>query len=152
MKATLNTVFYFLILLSVSSTAQSQKMLSNAPESPKKQSFLQPTNSAFFAKQAEVVKTTPKAMVKSFTAQPEWKVRQGSSLHSVLQEWSNRAGWNLVWNSEYSYTLQASATFKGDYISATKQLFDALGDMNPPIYPELYQGNYVLQVGNKPSR
>jgi len=151
MKTIFNISYILIVTLFLPLTANAQKMLSNTNELTKKNSFHEPTNSAFFAKQAESIKKMPNVTVKPFIAAPEWKASRGSDLHSVLQQWSTRAGWSLVWNSEYSYTLLADATFKGDYISAVKELFEALDGIHPNIYPELYKGNYVLKVSNKPS-
>lgn len=79
-----------------------------------------------------------------------WEIIRGKDLRAQLDGWSTTAGWSLVWDSEYSYSIQANASFKGDYISAVKKLFSALGeDVNPKLYPELYQGNRVLKVTNQ---
>lgn len=79
-----------------------------------------------------------------------WDIIRGKDLRAQLDGWSTAAGWSLVWDSEYSYSIQANASFKGDYISVVKQLFSALGeDVNPKLYPELYQGNRVLKVTNQ---
>ncbi|PHZ32584.1 hypothetical protein CS537_06175 [Yersinia mollaretii] len=95
---------------------------------------------------------TTKASGSAYTyTAPEktWQITRGTDLRTQLDNWSTTAGWSLVWDSEYSYLIQANASFKGDYISAVKQLFTALGDINPNLYPELYQGNYVLKVSNQ---
>jgi hypothetical protein len=80
-----------------------------------------------------------------------WRLRAGAPLRDVLYDWSRRAGWTLVWDSEYQYTLDADAQFSGDFPAAVTQLFHALGDLNPPLYPALYQGNRVLAVKALPS-
>ena len=81
-----------------------------------------------------------------------WSVHREAELRDVLYGWSTRAGWSLVWDSEYSYQMQADAVFEGDYVSAVKQLFAALGKINPPLYPQIYQGNRVLVVKAQPNR
>lgn len=79
-----------------------------------------------------------------------WNVRRDRDLRDQLYDWTQRAGWGLVWDSEYSYVIQASAVFQGDFTSAVQQLFDALGDLDPPLYPEIYEGNRVLVVKSQP--
>ncbi|MCB5309626.1 toxin co-regulated pilus biosynthesis Q family protein [Yersinia massiliensis] len=101
--------------------------------------------------QKQPTPNTAKASTYTYTA-PEktWQIIRGTDLRAQLDSWSTAAGWSLVWDSEYSYLIQANASFKGDYISAVKQLFTALGDdVNPNLYPELYQGNFVLKVSNQ---
>ncbi|HFS8112827.1 TPA: toxin co-regulated pilus biosynthesis Q family protein [Enterobacter asburiae] len=164
MKSTINFTSALFCLLLFPLTGQAQKMLSKDSESSMKGPLLETKSNGSMLNKIEITSVaqeavetiTPvnpfKASTKPYVTGHQWIATKGTPLHTVLQDWSDKAGWSLVWNSEYNYTLQANATFRGDYISAIKQLFDALGDMNPPIYPELYQGNFVLQIGNKPSR
>lgn len=84
------------------------------------------------------------------TAANAWRVNSGAALSDVLYDWSQRAGWTLVWDSDYRYTMDASAVFQGDFPSAVTQLFSALGTLNPPLYPALYHGNQVLVVKAQP--
>jgi hypothetical protein len=81
-----------------------------------------------------------------------WTVKRGSELRDVLYDWSKQAGWTLVWESEYSYLLQADAAFNGDFVAALSQLFDALRDVNPPLFPEVFKGNRVVLVKNQPTK
>ena len=81
-----------------------------------------------------------------------WTVRRDVDLREQLDAWSQRAGWSLVWDSEYSYVMQANAVFTGDFVSAVTQLFSALGSVNPALYPEVFQGNQVLVVKGQPRR
>lgn len=55
---------------------------------------------------------------------------RGASLRQTLQRWAQVSGWqDIVWKlpNEADYTLGASARFKGDFLSATRALIDALG-------------------------
>ncbi|MBV8046450.1 MAG: toxin co-regulated pilus biosynthesis Q family protein [Paludibacterium sp.] len=80
-----------------------------------------------------------------------WRVSNGAALRDTLYDWGQRAGWTLVWDSEYRYTLDADAVFSGDFPAAVTQLFNTLGELNPPLYPAIYQGNRVLVVKALPS-
>lgn len=158
MKIFSNLTSVILFTLLFPSASQAQKMPGKDAQPPMNGPLLETKTDKFLLNKKESTnkQLTPVNPFKDSSAlymeSAEWKAAKGRPLQSVLQEWSDNAGWSLVWNSEYNYVLQANATFRGDYISAIKQLFDALGETNPPIYPELYQGNYVLQVGNKPGR
>ncbi|WP_183085126.1 toxin co-regulated pilus biosynthesis Q family protein [Trinickia fusca] len=81
-----------------------------------------------------------------------WTVARDGQLQAVLTDWCRRAGWTLVWKSEYSYRIDAEATFNGDFVSAVTSMLAALGNVSPPIYPDIYKGNRVLVIKNNPSR
>lgn len=85
-------------------------------------------------------------------APQHWEVPRDAQLQSVLADWCRRAGWTLVWQSDYSYRIEASATFDGDFVVATTAMLTALGHVSPPIYPEIYKGNRVVVIKNDPSR
>lgn len=113
--------------------------------------ILQQTKSVF-QKNQPVINTSKVSSATAIHAATEknWEIMRGKDLRTQLDSWSTAAGWSLVWESEYSYSIQANASFKGDYISVVKQLFSALGeDVTPKLYPELYQGNRVLKVSNQ---
>jgi hypothetical protein len=82
---------------------------------------------------------------------PMWPVAKDAQLQAVLSDWCRRAGWTLVWHSEYSYRLDAAANFDGDFVAAVTALFNGMRTVVPPIYPEIYRGNRVLVVKNTPS-
>jgi len=80
-----------------------------------------------------------------------WVVREGESLQAVLRDWTEREGWKLVWNSEYSYQLSSSAKFDGDFIQATTELLKSMSTVRPLVTGSFYQGNKTLVVGNDSS-
>ncbi|EPX83527.1 toxin co-regulated pilus biosynthesis Q family protein [Salipiger mucosus] len=77
-----------------------------------------------------------------------WPVFAGSSLEETLKDWGDRAGWTIHWNSEYSYPIEASAEFEGNFISAVNALFNAFDSITPAIQGDLFKGNNVLVVSN----
>jgi len=81
-----------------------------------------------------------------------WKVPRDAQLQTVLTDWCRRAGWTLVWQSEYSYRIEAEANFNGDFVSAVTSMLTALSNVSPPIYPEIYKGNRVVVIKNNPAR
>jgi len=76
-------------------------------------------------------------------------VSPGQMLHPVLADWAACAGWNLVWNSEYDYRIEAAASFSGEFIDASTALVEAMADARPTITVDFYKGNRVLVVSNK---
>lgn len=81
-----------------------------------------------------------------------WTVPRGAQLQAVLTDWCHRAGWTLVWQSEYSYRVEAAASFDGDFVSAVTAMFSAMKNVSPAIYPDIYKGNRVVVVKNDPTR
>lgn len=71
-----------------------------------------------------------------------WIAERGQTLRSTLQTWSERAGVQLVWRSEYDYPLAASLDLSGDYESAVRTLLTGFAGAAPQPYGQLYrQGN-----------
>jgi hypothetical protein len=86
--------------------------------------------------------TMPSAPVGS------WTIAKGETLRASLDGWTKKAGWTLVWNSQYEYPIQAGAAFGGDFVSATSDLFKSLLDVRPALTVKFYRGNKVLLVTN----
>lgn len=84
-------------------------------------------------------------------SEPHWTVPRDAQLQAVLSDWCQRAGWTLVWQSDYSYRIEASASFDGNFQSAVTGLFTAMAGVSPSIYPEIYKGNRVVLVKNNPT-
>ncbi|CAH1688558.1 TcpQ domain-containing protein [Hyphomicrobiales bacterium] len=76
-------------------------------------------------------------------------VREGQNLRAVLEDWSGRSGWKLVWNSEYSYALNSSAQFKGTFHEAAHELLRSMAHVRPQVTATFFAGNKTLVVGNE---
>ena len=76
-------------------------------------------------------------------------VNPGQMLQPVLADWAACAGWTLVWNSEYDYRIEASASFSGEFIDASTSLVQAMSEARPTITVDFYKGNRVIVVSNK---
>lgn len=79
---------------------------------------------------------------------PSWPVEAGLSLRGVLEDWTEKAGWGLIWESEYEYPLEASATFQGEFVVAASELIASMRHARPTVTAKFYQGNRVLVIGN----
>ena len=84
-------------------------------------------------------------------AGPALVVREGDNLHAVLKEWTAVNGWRLVWNNEFSYKLNSSARFSGDFVTATSELLKSMKGVRPLITASFFNGNKTLVVGNDSS-
>ncbi len=76
----------------------------------------------------------------------DWLAEEGKTLKTLLTEWSDRAGWRLVWNSNRNYTLTAGAMFRGRYADVSSALIRAFARAKPAPIATFYKGNRVLVV------
>lgn len=84
----------------------------------------------------------------SITEDPveDWLAEEGKSLKSLLTEWSDKAGWRLIWNSNRNYTLTAGAMFRGRFADVSSALIRAFARARPAPIATFYKGNRVLVV------
>ena len=75
-----------------------------------------------------------------------WEVFSGTTLETVLMEWGDRAGWTVVWQSDYSYPISAAAEFKGSFVDVSAKLIRTMSKATPPVRGRYFKGNNVLVV------
>lgn len=73
-----------------------------------------------------------------------WLVYANTTLEDTLMDWADRAGWTVLWNSEYSYPIQANAQFHGDFVSVASRLIKSMQRAEPPVQGKFFEGNNVL--------
>ena len=73
-----------------------------------------------------------------------WLVYENSTLENTLMDWADRAGWTVIWDSSYSYPIEASAEFRGDFVSSASHLLKTMARAQPPVSGEFFKGNKVL--------
>lgn len=76
----------------------------------------------------------------------DWLAEEGTTLKGLLSEWSERAGWRLVWNSNRNYTLGAGAMFRGRFADVASALIRTFARAQPAPMATFYKGNRVLVV------
>ena len=76
----------------------------------------------------------------------DWLAEEGQTLKDLLTEWSERAGWRLIWNSNRNYTLTAGAMFRGRFADVSSALIRAFARARPAPIATFYKGNRVLVV------
>ena len=74
-----------------------------------------------------------------------WIIKPGS-LKGQLAEWTNRAGYQLVWKAGHDFEMQADASFKDNFYGAVKRLFTRMNRGGNSLRVTLYQKNLVLEV------
>lgn len=76
----------------------------------------------------------------------DWLAEEGKTLKSLLTDWSEQAGWRLVWKSNRNYTLTAGAMFRGRFADVSSALIRAFARAQPAPIATFYKGNRVLVV------
>ncbi len=76
----------------------------------------------------------------------DWLAEEGQTLKSLLTEWSDRAGWRLVWKTNRNYPLTAGAMFRGRYADVSAALIRTFARARPAPIGTFYKGNRVLLV------
>ena len=79
---------------------------------------------------------------------PEWHLSQGS-LRTQLDVWASRASWQLIWNADTDLDMQASASFRGNFVAAVTQLFEGLHAAGFPLRATFYPPTNVLEVSDR---
>ena len=75
----------------------------------------------------------------------EWIVDVSWTLREVLERWSGRAGWTLVWKAENEYTLGAGARFDGEFLEVVDRLL-AGSEVSRALVMTAYRSNRHLVV------
>lgn len=76
----------------------------------------------------------------------DWLAEEGSTLKGLLTDWSERAGWRLIWNTNRNYTLAAGAMFRGRFADVSSALIRTFARARPAPIATFYKGNRVLVV------
>lgn len=76
----------------------------------------------------------------------DWLAEEGQSLKELLTQWSNEAGWRLIWKTNRNYTLNAGAMFRGNFADVSSALIRAFARARPAPVATFYKGNRVLVI------
>ena len=86
------------------------------------------------------------SMASGEDAVEDWLAEEGSTLKGLLTDWSERAGWRLIWDSNRNYTLAAGAMFRGRFADVSSALIRTFARARPAPVATFYKGNRVLVV------
>lgn len=77
-----------------------------------------------------------------------WRGVRGDSLRTILTDWSEDAGVEVYWSSQFDYPLDSSVRFTGTFEEAVKNVLSGLRDARPRpvarLHPNLPDGPPVL--------
>ncbi|WP_445374437.1 toxin co-regulated pilus biosynthesis Q family protein [Photorhabdus tasmaniensis] len=75
-----------------------------------------------------------------------WTATPGQTLRDVTQAWASRSGYEVVWDASYDFPIRAGLHFKGTFIQAMSELFDAYTMANRPFTVDIYQEQRLVHV------
>jgi hypothetical protein len=79
----------------------------------------------------------------------DWLVKEGVTLKSTIEDWSDRSGWRLIWKTNRNYKIQAGAMFRGRYMDVVSALVREFARATPAPFATFYKGNRVLIINTK---
>ncbi len=83
-----------------------------------------------------------------------WQAESNRNLRDVLEEWSDAAGVEMIWDSGYEYKLPDNFSLHGTFPDAVTKIFSLYGKVEPrpqgKLHPNLPKGPSVLLVENYP--
>lgn len=78
----------------------------------------------------------------------QWMAQSGESLKTTLEAWSNIAGVDLFWSSDYDYPLSSDVSVSGEFTEAVEMLLAGFSLAQPKpvgrLHPNLPNGPAVL--------
>jgi hypothetical protein len=98
-----------------------------------------------------VVDTSNSGNIQLPPAEPiesQWMAQSGESLKTTLEAWSNIAGVDLFWSSDYDYPLSSDVSVGGEFSEAVEMLLAGFSLAQPKpigrLHPNLPNGPAVL--------
>ena len=91
----------------------------------------------------------PSALQEKLNASEEirdWAADAGETVRSLMVKWAENSGWNVVWNLDRDYKLEAGVVFRGNFLDVTAALVRSFARANPPPIATFYKGNRVIVV------
>jgi hypothetical protein len=81
-------------------------------------------------------------------ARAEWTFTHADgTVHHALSRWAREAGWQLVWEVDRDFPIDAEVTLRGDFAEALRQAMSALHDTDFPLQARLQPASRVVRIG-----
>ncbi|OWQ45409.1 hypothetical protein CDL60_19315 [Roseateles noduli] len=77
-----------------------------------------------------------------------WRfTRADGTVHQALQRWTREAGWQLVWEVERDFPIDAEVTLRGEFLDVLGQAMAALRDTDFPLQARVQAETRVVRIG-----
>jgi transposase len=94
-------------------------------------------------------RATTSAAWRALQAEPPtaWTfLRADGTVHQALQRWTREAGWQLVWEVERDFPIDADVTLRGDFLDALNQAMAVLRDTDFPLQARVQAETRVVRI------
>ena len=76
-----------------------------------------------------------------------WSIlNQDKSLYHVISRWSQAANWQLIWDADRDFPIQAQISIDGTFTSAIQMVMDSLKNTDYPLQAVMNPNTRVLSV------
>jgi len=76
-----------------------------------------------------------------------WEIEVGDkTLSTVLARWSQKAGWQLVWDAERDFPIENRIVLEGTYVMVVQTVMDSLNDSDYPLQAALNPSTRVIRI------
>lgn len=104
-----------------------------------------------------IVQTPPRPALPSQPAPAieasMWEVMPTDrTLNTTFSRWAAAAGWQLVWDLEVDFPIEARAVLSGSFEEAITKVAQSMSNASLPIQATFYAGNRVLRIVAKGSK
>ncbi len=80
-------------------------------------------------------------------APSNWDIQlSDKTLSTVLARWSQRAGWQLVWDAERDFPIENHIVLAGTYVMVVQTVMDSLNDSDYPLQASLNPATRVIRI------
>lgn len=92
--------------------------------------------------------TTPAWIALASERATDWSFnRTDGTVHQALRRWSRQAGWQLVWEVDRDFPIDAEVTLRGNFLEALNQTMAALRDTDFPLQARVQADTRVVRIG-----
>jgi hypothetical protein len=74
-----------------------------------------------------------------------WRLLPGL-LRPQLEEWAEKAGYQIIWKSRHDYNLDSASEFKGEFTDVMQELVLRMHEQGNPLRVTVYLQNYVAEI------
>jgi hypothetical protein len=75
-----------------------------------------------------------------------WQAKAGATLSAVINEWGKKAGWDVVWNIDFDYPIQAQLVFEGSFLDVIVGVFRSYETAERPLLVDVYEKQHLIVI------
>ena len=103
--------------------------------------------------------TSPKPTIQADNPQPgatpvwpeeqsaQWDIQPlDKTLSTVMARWSQKAGWQLVWDAERDFPIENHIMLEGTFVQVVQTVMDSLNDSDYPLQAALNPSTRVIRI------